>query len=57
MNKWIYDENGNLERDGFWEWHFSNGKLWQHGNFKDGKLDGLWELYYYGDGMLREINN
>tara|TARA_X000001388_G_scaffold56705_1_gene41962 strand:+ start:219 stop:584 length:366 start_codon:yes stop_codon:yes gene_type:complete len=42
-------ENGNLERDGFWSW---NDKLWQQGNYKDGKKHGLWEYYYYGNGLL-----
>ena len=35
------------------EFYHENGQLWKKGNYKDGKLDGLWENFKT-DGTLEK---
>jgi antitoxin component YwqK of YwqJK toxin-antitoxin module len=44
-----YDSEGN--KDGIWEYYYSNGQLRFKNSFKDGEKDGIWE-YYWGNGEL-----
>ena len=37
--------NNKGERHGYWEKHYTNGKLFHKGNYVNDKEDGDWELY------------
>jgi antitoxin component YwqK of YwqJK toxin-antitoxin module len=45
-----YDYEGNKE--GYWEYYYSNGNLESKGSYKNGDKDGYWE-YYWNNGVLR----
>ena len=44
-----YNENG--EKHGPWEYYYK-GKLWYKENYINGKMHGLCEDYYWGNGQL-----
>jgi len=47
----INQRNSNLNKEGYWEEYFPNGKIMYKGNWKNGKRNGYWEIYY-SDGKL-----
>jgi len=40
----LFNEKG--EKHGYWESHYSNGKLWYKGNYVNGNRHGYWESHY-----------
>src|SRR3974377_498643 len=41
------------EKDGLYQIFFENGKNWQEGDFKEGKLEGEWKIFY-PNGTLKQ---
>jgi antitoxin component YwqK of YwqJK toxin-antitoxin module len=53
LNKNQYNASG--EKHGYWEFYYSDGKLWISGYYNNGEPDGYWEFRYNSGDLMRKF--